>query len=400
MKNTRMLVAALVVIVVVVAGYFGYRYFGNPCGRAICIGNTMPYSGPASSYGTIGRTEAAFFKMVNEQGGINGHKVNFISQDDGYSPPKTVEQIRKLVEQDKVLFVFNTLGTPPNTAIQRYLNDNKVPHLFVATGATKWGNYKDNPWTMGWQPNYQGESRIYAKYILANIKKPKIGVLFQNDDYGKDYLQGFKDGLGAKTNLIVKEVSYEVTDTTVDSQIVTLKNSGANVFFNITIPKFAAQAIKKAREIGWKPTHFLNNVSANFATVLIPAGIEASQGIITSTYLKDPTDPAWASDKDLAEFQAFMKKYYPDGNPTDPSNVYAYVVTQGIVQVLKQCGEDLTRENILKQAANLKDLEPRMVLPGIKINTSPTDYYPIQSVQLQRVKGNTWERFGDILSDR
>ncbi len=401
MKNSRMLVAALAVVVVVVVGFFGWKYYGKVVGgRQIKIGNTMPYSGPASAYGTIGRVEAAYLKMINDQGGVNGRKIDFISQDDGYSPPKTVEQIRKLVEQDEVLFVFNTLGTPPNTAIQKYLNDKKIPHLFVATGATKWGNYKDNPWTMGWQPNYQGEARIYAKYVLANVKNPKIGVLVQNDDYGKDYLQGFKDGLGAKANLIVSEQSYEVTDPTIDSQMVALKNSKANVFFNITTPKFAAQAIKKAAEIGWKPLHLLNNVSISIAGVMIPAGLENGQGIVSSFYLKDSSDPAWANDKGMNDWRAFMAKYYPEGNVNDGSNVYGYTVAQGLIQVLKQCGDDVSRENIMRQAANLKDFVPDLVLPGIKVNTSPTDFYPIESVQMQKFQGKTWVRFGEVISDR
>ncbi len=368
--------------------------------KEIKIGNTMPYSGPASAYGTIGRVESAFFKMINDEGGVNGRKINYISQDDGYSPPRTVEQIRKLVEQDEVLFVFNTLGTPPNTAIQKYLNTKKVPQVFVATGATKWGHYKEFPWTIGWQPNYQGESRIYARYILAHDPNPKIGILFQNDDYGKDYLQGFKDGLGSKANLIVSEVSYEVTDPTIDSQMVTLKNSGANVFFNITTPKFAAQAIKKAAEIGWKPAHYINNVSISIAGVMIPAGLENGQGLISSFYLKDYADPQWANDKGMLAWESFMKKYYPEGNLNDGSNIYGYTVAQGLIQVLKQCGDDLTRENVIRQAANLKDFEPSLVLPGINVNTSPTDFYPIEQVQLLKFEGKRWVRFGDILADR
>ena len=376
------------------------QYDEGASDKEIKIGNTMPYSGPASAYGTIGRVESAFFKMINDQGGVNGRMITYISQDDGYSPPRTVEQIRKLVEQDGVLFVFNPLGTPSNTAIQKYLNAKKVPQLFVATGATKWGHYKENHWTMGWQPNYQGEARIYARYILAHDKNPKIGVLYQNDDYGKDYLEGFKKGLGDKANLIVSEVSYEVTDPIIDSQMVTLKNSGANVFFNITTPKFAAKAIKKAAEIGWKPQHYVNNVSISIAGVLVPAGLENSQGLISSFYLKDYSDPQWANDKSMLEWEAFMKKYYPEGNLNDGSNIYGYTVAQGLIQVLKQCGDDLTRENVMRQAANLKDFEPSLVLPGIKVNTSPTDYYPIEQVQLLKFEGKRWVRFGEILTDR
>ncbi len=322
----------------------------------------------------------------------------WLDEDDGYSPPKTVEVTRKLVEQDKVLAMFNCLGTPTNTAIQKYLNSKKVPQLFVATGASKWGNYKEFPWTMGWQPDYATEGQIYAKYILANVKDAKIGVLVQNDDYGKDYSGGFYKGLGDKKSLVVKEVTFEVTDPTVDSQIIQLKDSGANVFFNITTPKAAAQAIKKAGEIGWKPLHFLNNVSISVGAVLKPAGFENAQGIITAQYGKDPTDPQWAKDKGFQDWVEWMKKYNPQGNLADANNVYGYGVAQTMVQVLKQCGDDLTRANVMKQAANIKDLVLPMALPGIKINTSPTDYYPIQSVQLSRFKGETWELFGDVLS--
>jgi branched-chain amino acid transport system substrate-binding protein len=379
---------------------FAAKYDTGASDTEIKIGNTIPYSGPASAYGTIGHVEAAYFKMLNDAGGVNGRKITYLSQDDGYSPPRTVEQTRKLVEEDGVLVMFNGLGTPPNSAVQKYLNLKKVPQLFVATGATKWGNYKDFPWTMGWQPNYQGEARIYAKYILANLKNPKIGVLFQNDDYGKDYYAGFKEGLGSKANLIVSEQSYEVTDPTVDSQMVNLKNSGANVFFNITTPKFAAQAIKKAAEIGWKPVHFLNNVSISIAGVMIPAGVENGQGILSSFYLKDSSDPQWANDPGMNKWRAFMNKYYPEGNQNDGNNIYGYTVAQGLVQVLKQCGDDLTRENVMRQAANLKDLELDLLLPGIKVNTSPTDFYPIEQVQLLKFVGSRWERFGSILTDR
>jgi len=366
----------------------------------IKIGNTNPYSGNASAYGTIGKAIDAYFKMVNEQGGINGRKVNFISYDDGYAPPKTVEMVRKLVEEDKVLFVFQTLGTPPNTAIHKYMNAKKVPQLFVATGASKWGNPKEFPWTMGFQPDYVTEANIYAKHILANVKDPKIGVLMQNDDYGKDYFNGFKQGLGKDADkLIVQLSTYEVTDPTVDSQMIQLKNSGANVFFNITTPKFAAQAIKKAAEISWKPAHYLNNVSASVGTVMKPAGFENGQDIVTAYYIKDTTDPQWQKDKDVVEWKAFMQKYYPNGNLADSSNAYGYAVSSLLHVVLKQCGDDLTRENVMRQAANLKNVELPMVLPGIKANTSATDFYPLQSVQLARFKGETWQLFGEILSN-
>jgi branched-chain amino acid transport system substrate-binding protein len=376
------------------------KYDEGATDTEIKIGNTNPYSGNLSAYGTIGKAIDAYFKMVNEQGGINGRKVNFISYDDGYAPPKTVEMVRKLVEEDKVLFVFQTLGTPPNTAIQKYLNQKKVPQLFVATGASKWGHYKDNPWTMGFQPDYVTESIIYAKHILANVKDPKIGVLMQNDDYGKDYLNGFKQGLGKDADkLIVQLATYEPTDPTVDSQMIQLKNSGANVFFNITTPKFAAQAIKKAAEMGWKPAHYINNVSASIGSVMKPAGFENGQDIITAYYIKDPTDPQWAKDKDMVEWKAFMQKYYPTGNLVDSSNAYAYAVSSLLHIVLKQCGDDLTRANVMKEAANVKNVQLPMVLEGIKANTSPTDFYPIQSVKLARFKGETWELFGEILSN-
>jgi branched-chain amino acid transport system substrate-binding protein len=365
----------------------------------IKIGNIMPYSGPASAYGVIGKTEAAYFNKINAEGGINGRKINFISYDDAYSPPKTVEQARKLVESDEVLLIFNSLGTPPNTAIQKYMNTKKVPQLFVATGATKWNDPKEFPWTMGWQPNYQSESIIYAKYILKNHPNAKIAVLYQNDDYGKDYLKGFKDGLGAKgASLIVIEESYEVSEPTIDSHIVKLKSTGADVFFNITTPKFAAQAIKKNAEIGWKPLHFLNNVSASIGSVIKPAGMENAQDIISSAYFKDPTDPQWKTDKEMIAWNEFLDKYYPEANRADGAVMYGYIVTQGLVHVLKACGDNLTRENVMKQAASIKDLELGGLLPGVKVNTSATDFAPISQLQLMKFKGETWERFGDILS--
>jgi ABC-type branched-subunit amino acid transport system substrate-binding protein len=364
----------------------------------IKIGNTNPYSGPASAYGTIGRGIGAYFKKVNDEGGINGRKINYITYDDAYSPPKTVEMARRLVEQDQVAFLFNTLGTPPNTAIHKYMNQQKVPQLFVATGATKWNDPKNFPWTMGWQPNYQTEAKIYAQYILKNIPDAKIGILYQNDDYGKDYLHGFEAGLGdAAKKMIVLKQSYEAADPTVDSQVVNLKNSGANVFFNITIPKFAAQAIKKAHDIGWKPTHFLNNVSSSLATVLKPAGLDASKGLITSLYMKEVTDPQWKNDKGFQEWLAWMKKYYPEGNVEDQANVVAYAATQTLVHVLKQCGNDVSRANVMKQAASIKDLELSMLLPGMKINTSPTDFAPIEQEQLAKFDGERWVLFGELI---
>jgi branched-chain amino acid transport system substrate-binding protein len=365
----------------------------------IKVGNIMPYSGPASAYGVIGKTEQAYFNKINAEGGINGRKINFVSYDDGYSPPKTVEQARKLVESDEVLFIFNSLGTPSNSAIQKYMNSKKVPQLFVATGATKWNDPKDFPWTMGWQPNYQSESRIYAKYLLKNMPNAKIAVLYQNDDYGKDYVKGFKDGLGAKAaSMIVAEESYETTEPTIDSHIVKLKSTGADVFFNVTTPKFAAQAIKKNAEIEWKPLHLLNNVSASIGSVIKPAGFAASQNIISSAYLKDTSDPQWKDDAGMKAFDAFLTKYFPEGNRIDGSVMYGYTVAQGLVHVLKNCGDNLTRENIMKQAASIKNLELGGLLPGIKANTSATDFAPLSQLQLMKFKGETWERFGEIIS--
>jgi branched-chain amino acid transport system substrate-binding protein len=375
------------------------KYDPGASDTEIRIGNIMPYSGPASAYGVIGKTEEAYFKKINAEGGINGRKVNFISYDDAYSPPKTVEQARKLVESDEVLLVFNPLGTPPNTAIQKYLNSKKVPQLFVATGATKWNDPKAFPWTMGWQPNYQSETQIYAKYILKEKPNAKVAVLYQNDDYGKDYLKGFKDGLGAKAaSMIVIEESYEVSEPTIDSHIVKMKATGADVFINITTPKFAAQAIKKNAEIGWKPLHFLNNVSASIGSVIKPAGLENAQDIISSQYLKDPTDAQWKDDAGMKAWNEFLDKYYPEANRADASVMYGYSVAQTLAHVLKACGDNLTRENVMKQAASIKDLELGGLLPGIKINTSATDFAPISSVQLIKFKGETWERFGEILS--
>jgi branched-chain amino acid transport system substrate-binding protein len=365
----------------------------------IKIGNIMPYSGPASAYGVIGKTEAAFFKKINDAGGINGRKINFISYDDGYSPPKTVEQARKLVESDEVLFIFNSLGTPPNSAIHKYMNSKKVPQLFVATGATKWNDPKNFPWTMGWQPSYQSETRIYAKYILKNMPNAKIAVLYQNDDYGKDYLKGLTDGLGAKAaSMIVAQESYETTEPSIDDHIVKLKSSGADVFINITTPKFAAQAIKKIAEIGWKPTQFLNNVSASVGSVIKPAGMQNAQDIISAAYLKDASDPQWNNDPGMKDFVAFLAKDFPEGDKLDQGTIVGYSVAQTLVQVLKQCGDDLTRANIMKQAASLKDFRVEMLLPGIKINTSPTDFAPISSLQLMKFKGEKWNLFGEVIN--
>jgi len=375
------------------------KYDSGASDTEIKIGNIMPYSGPASAYGVIGRTEEAYFKKINAEGGINGRKINFITYDDAYSPPKTVEQARKLVESDEVLLIFNSLGTPPNSAIHKYMNQKKVPQLLVATGATKWNDPKEFPWTMGWQPNYQSESQIYAKYILKNFPNGKIAILYQNDDYGKDYVKGLKDGLGSKaTSMIVIEDSYEVSEPTIDTHIVKLKASGADIFFNVTTPKFAAQAIKKNSEIGWKPHHFLNNVSASIGTVMKPAGFENGQDIISSNYLKDPTDAQWKNDAGMKAWNEFLDKYFPEANRADASVMYGYTVAQGLVQILKQCGDDLTRANVMKQAASLKNLELGGFLPGVKVNTSPTDFAPVSQLQLMRFKGETWELFGEVMS--
>jgi branched-chain amino acid transport system substrate-binding protein len=392
--------AAFVVLAASASGALAQKkYDTGATDTEIKIGNIMPYSGPASAYGVIGKTEEAYFKKINAEGGINGRKINFISYDDAYSPPKTVEQARKLVESDEVLIVFNPLGTPPNTAIQKYLNSKKVPQLFVATGATKWNDPKEFPWTMGWQPNYQSETQIYAKYILKEKPNAKIAVLYQNDDYGKDYLKGLKDGLGAKAaSMIVIEESYETSEPTIDSHIVKLKSTNADVFVNITTPKFAAQAIKKNAEIGWKPLHFLNNVSASIGSVITPAGKENAQDIISSNYLKDPTDPQWKTDAGMKAWNEFLDKYFPEANRADASVMYAYTVAQGLVHVLKACGDNLTRENIMKQAAGIKDLELGGLLPGIKVNTSAADFAPLAQLRLMRFKGDTWDLFGEIIS--
>ena len=366
--------------------------------KEIKIGNIMPYSGPASAYGVIGKAMQAYWDMVNAQGGVNGRKIKFVSVDDGYNPAKTVEQARKLVEEEEVLLLFAPLGTPPNSAIHKYMNQKKVPQLFVATGATKWGDPKNFPWTMGWQPPYTGEGKIYAQHLLETMPNAKIAILFQNDDYGKDYLKGFEDGLGEKGRAqIVSKVSYEVTDPTVDSQLVTLKNSGANVFFNITTPKFAAQAIKKIAEIGWKlDAHYLNSVSASVGSVLKPAGLENSKGLITTQYLKDPTDPAWVNDADFKAWTAWMKQYYPGGDLSNAFNVTAYTHAFTMHQVLKQAGDDLTRANVMKQAASLSIPHVPMTLPGVEVKTSADDFFPVEKEQLSKFDGTTWVRFGKI----
>ena len=398
MKTNHLSLAALLAAALIAVGCAPKKETPGVTATEIKIGNTNPYSGPASAYGAIGKSIAAYFKMLNDQGGVNGRKINFISYDDGYSPPKTVEMARKLVEQDQVLLIFQSLGTPSNTAIHKYMNDKKVPQLFVATGASKWNDPEHFHWTMGWQPNYQTEAKIYAKDILQNHPDAKIAVLYQNDDYGKDYLKGFEDGLGDKKNMIVAKASYEVTEPTVDSQIVQLKSSGANVFFNITTPKFAAQAIRAAYDTGWKPIQYLNNVSNSVGSVLKPAGLEKAVGVISTAYIKDPTDDAWKDDPAMKKWRDFMAKYDPDGNLADPFNVYGYTVAQTLVQVLKQCGDDLTRENVMKQAANLKNFDPDTLLPGVTINTSPTDYAPIKAMQLERFDGKEFKLVGKVIN--
>jgi len=403
MPITRLRLAALSAVAIFGVAVSGSalaqkKYDTGATDTEIKIGNIMPYSGPASSYGLIGKTEEAYFKMINDQGGINGRKINFITYDDGYSPPKAVEQARKLVESDEVLVVFNPLGTPSNSAIQKYLNSKKVPQLFVATGAAKWNDPKGFPWTMGWQPSYQSEAQIYAKYILKEKPNAKIAVLYQNDDFGKDYLKGLKDGLGAKASMIITEESYETTEPTIDSHIVKLKSTGADVFLSITTPKFAAQAIKKIAEIEWKPLQIVANVSASVGSVLQPAGFENAQGLLSAAYAKDGADPQWNDDPGMKKWSAFIDKYMPGANRSDGNLVYGYGVAQTLVETLRLCGDDLTRANVMKQAASLKDFTPDTLIPGVKINTSATDFAPLSQLQMMRFKGEKWELFGDIIS--
>ncbi len=392
----RLAFAALAAAALTTSAIAQKKYDPGATDKEIKVGHAIPYSGNFSAYGSIGRAISAYIDKVNAEGGVNGRKITFISLDDAYNPAKTVEVVRKLVEDDEVLLTFNTLGTPSNSAIHKYMNTKKVPQLFVATGATKWGDPKNFPWTMGWQPNYQGEARIYAAHILESKPNGKIAVLYQNDDYGKDYLKGFEDGLGDKAKtMIVAKASYEGTDPTIDSQIITLKASGADTFFNITTPKFAAQAIKKAAELGWKPTQYLNSVSNSVGSVLVPAGAENGVGIISAFYLKDPTDPQFQKGKEYDDWLAWMKKYHPSGDLKDNFNVYGYTVAQTLVQVLKQAGDNLTRENVLKQAASL-DMTLPMLLPGVNIKTSPDDFYPIEREQLGRFNGKSWDLFGKV----
>ncbi len=371
------------------------RYDAGASDTEIKIGHIVPYSGLASPYGVIGKTEAAYFDKINAAGGVNGRKIRFISYDDGYNPAKTMEHARKLVESDEVLLIFNSLGTPTNTAIWKYMNNKKVPQLFIASGASKWNDPKHFPWTMGWQPSYQSEARIYARHLLEHHPGGKIGALYQNDDYGKDYLKGLKDGIAGRMPIV--EVPYEATATTLDSELVSLKASGVDILFDVAGPKFVIQMIRKLVELDWRPVHVLNNVSIAIGSVLKPAGPENAQGILSTNYLKDPVDPTWSNDPGLEQWLAFMTRYYPEGDKTNVFTVYGYSVAQTLVQVLSQCGDDLTRENVMRQAANLHDLRLPMVLPGIAVNTRPDHYAPIEQMQMMRFTADSWALFGPIL---
>jgi branched-chain amino acid transport system substrate-binding protein len=376
------------------------RYDPGASDTEIKLGHTSPYSGPLSAFSVAGKATTAYFNMINAAGGINGRKIKFISYDDGYQPPKTVEMVRKLVESDEVLMIFQLLGTPTNIAIQKYLNQKQIPQLFIFSGASRFGDPKNYPWTMGWQPDYATEGGVYAKHILASGKDARIGILFQNDDSGKDGVIGFQKTLGKQNEKMIAAIaSYEVTDPTVDSQIIQLKNAGANVFLNLSSPKFAAQGIRKAYDLAWRPVHYLTSPSASVQSVMKPAGFEAGQDIMTIAYLKDPTDPQWANDSEFLEWKRWMEKWNPTASLADTLNVYPYALTATLVEVLKRCGDELTRANVMKQASNLRGLHVPMLLPGITINTSPTDFYPIQSLRLARFKGETWELFGDIISN-
>ena len=364
----------------------------------IKIGNTVAYSGPVSSLGVVARIEAAYFRKINDEGGVNGRKVAFVSYDDAYSPPKAVEQVRKLIESDEVLALFNPVGTASNAAIQKYMNSKKIPQLFVGSGATRWDDPKDFPWTMGWQPNYQNEGKIYAKYLLKERPQGKIAILYQNDDLGKDYLKGLKEGLGDRTSMIVAEQSYEATEPTVDSHLVTLKASGADALISIALPKVAAQSIRKVAEMGWKPLFILSSIGSSIGSVIRPVGFDKAQGIISTAYLKDPFDPQWKDDAGMARFNEFLAKYAPDVDKNDFFVVYGYGVAQTMVRVLQQCGDELTRVNIMKQAANLRDFSPDVLLPGIVINTSSSDFAPIEEMRMIRLEGERWQTFGDVVS--
>jgi ABC-type branched-subunit amino acid transport system substrate-binding protein len=361
------------------------------------IGNIAPYSGPASAYATIAKTQAAYIKMVNESGGINGRKINFISYDDGYSPPKTVEQTRRLVESDGVFAIYHVIGTPGNSAIQKYLNQKDVPQIFIGSGASKWADPKNFPWSMGWQPSYLSEARIYARYIQKNYPGKTVGILYQNDDFGKDYLTGFNEVFGKdKAKIVVAEVAFEVSSPTVDSQVVQIKSANPDIFVNVATPKFAAQAIKKIGEMKWSPVQFVTNVSVSVSAVMKPAGVENAQGVISAAYLKDPNDPQWKNDPGMNEWRAFMSKWYPEGDQADAATVYGYGAAQALVQALKQCGDEMTRANLMKQMAAL-DMEIGIYLPGIRIKTSPTDFAPMEQLRLMKFTGETWEPFGPLM---
>ena len=399
-KNLAALAMLAAVVLAATPASAQKKYDPGASDTDIKIGNIMPYSGPASSYGVIGKTEAAFFRMINDQGGINGRKINLIQYDDAYSPPKAVEQVRKLVESDEVLLTFQIIGTPSNAAVQKYLNSKKVPQLFAATGASKFTDPKNFPWTMGYNPNYFVEGRIYGQYILKEHPNAKIGVLYQNDDLGKDYLNGIKAGLGDKAaKMIVTEASYEVSDPTVDSQILKIKDAGADLFFSATTPKQAAQAIKKIAELGWHPVQIVDINATSVGAVMKPAGLDAAKGVISVNYGKDPLDPTWKDDAGMKRYLDFMAKYYPDGDKDSNFNTYGYGTAQLLAHVLQQCGDNLTRENVMKQAASLKDVTGDIALPGIKANTSPTDYRVNKQLQMMKFNGERWELFGPILED-
>lgn len=400
MKRTLLAAVAAAALLAVGPVLAQKKYDRGASDTEIKVGNFVPYSGPASAYGIVGQTLAAYVKMVNDRGGINGRKITLLSYDDAYSPPKAVEQTRKLVENDEVLFLYQTLGTPSNASILKYMNQRKVPQLMVSSGGTRFGDHKENPWTMPFNAPYQAEGRIYAAYILKNYPNAKIGVLMPNDDYGKDIYKGIRDGLGAKTSMIVKELTYETSDPTIDSQMVALKASGADLFLNLTTPKFAAMAIRKLGDLQWKPVHILNNVSASTGAVIKPAGFENAQDAITATYVKDPTDPAWKNDAAIKEWEAFVDKYMKGADKTNSLILYSFSAAQLMEQIIKQAGDNLTRENILAQAQNLKDVKIGALMPGITLNTSPKDHYPIEQMQLMRFKGDKWEMFGPLLEGK
>ena len=398
-KNTRLAAvgAAMMMIGSGVAVAAEKKYDAGATDTEILIGNTMPYSGQGSAWGLLGKAEAAYFDKVNAEGGINGRKIKFISYDDSYSPPKTVEQARRLVENDEVLLLFSPFGVPTNTAIHKYMNAKKVPQLFVGGGGSKWNDPKNFPWTMGFQPSFLNEGRAYGQYLAANHPNGKIAVLYQHDDYGKDILNGLKQGLGPKVSMIVSEASYEVSVPTIDSQVVQLKASGADIFLNFAGPKFAAQAIRKVAELNWKPVHILNIPAASIGSVIKPAGFDVSQGIISGGFLKDATDPALADDPGVRNYLSFLEKYYPGADVTATGNAQGYVMAQVLVHVIKQAGENLTRGNIMRQAANIKDLDIDMLMPGIRVNTSPDDFAPVKSIQLRRLVGERWQAFGPVI---